>query len=330
VAYEAALEDGPAAGRHLISLAGSLQAGSEHPLARAIHDALAEQKITFLPASSVQALPGRGIAGVVEGRTLQLISRKALVEEGECPERTTPKLHRRATELEHDGRTVSWLLESAPTRRILGVFAFGDALKPSAKAAIARLTKLGVKAVMLTGDNAGSARAAARALKLCSRSIYAESLPGDKAAIISGFKGSGQIVAMVGDGINDAPALASADLGIAMASGTDVAMHVAGIVIMRSDPALVADAIDISRRTYRKIKQGLFWAFAYNVVGLPLAALGFLNPMIAGSAMAFSSVSVVANALLLRGWKPLKLPVTNSFSRRVRLKLWQTSKASTR
>jgi len=158
-----------------------------------------------------------------------------------------------------------------------------------------------VKTVMLTGDNRGAAHAVASELGIAD--VHAEVLPGDKAAIVQGLRADGQIVAMVGDGINDAPSLAAADVGIAMSTGADVAMETAGITLMRGDPRLVADAIDVSRRTYAKIRQGLFWAFAYNVLGIPLAALGMLSPVIAGAAMAFSSVSVVTNALLLRRWR---------------------------
>ena len=155
---------------------------------------------------------------------------------------------------------------------------------------------------MLSGDNKGAATAVAQQLGITD--VRAEVLPADKARIIGELKTKYGPVAMVGDGINDAPALAAADVGIAMATGTDIAMHTASITLMRGDVMLVADAIEISRRTYAKIKQNLFWAFAYNVVGIPAAALGFLNPMIAGAAMALSSVSVVSNALLLRRWKP--------------------------
>jgi Cu+-exporting ATPase len=182
------------------------------------------------------------------------------------------------------------------------LLAFGDALKAGAREAVAALHAQGVRTVLLSGDNRGSAQAAAAALGI--DEVMAEVLPADKATTIAGLRGEGRVVAMVGDGINDAPALAAADVGIAMATGTDVAMHTAGITLMRGDPRLVADAIGISRRTYSKIRQNLFWAFFYNVVGIPLAAFGFLNPIIAGAAMAFSSVSVVANALTLRRWRP--------------------------
>jgi Cu+-exporting ATPase len=184
---------------------------------------------------------------------------------------------------------------------LLGLLAFGDAVKATAREAVARLHQLGIATVMLTGDNHGSAQAVARELGI--QDVRAEVLPGDKAAVVQALRADGKVVAMVGDGVNDAPALAAADVGIAMSTGTDVAMAAAGITLMRGDPRLVADSLDVSRRTYATIKRGLFWAFAYNVVGIPLAAFGLLNPVIAGAAMAFSSVSVVANALLLRRWR---------------------------
>jgi Cu+-exporting ATPase len=204
---------------------------------------------------------------------------------------------------ESDGRTVSWLaVEEGGQLRVEGLLAFGDRLKPTSAAAVARLHAMGVDTVMLTGDNAGAAELAARELGMTR--YVAEVLPFDKAAAVRALMADGAKVAMVGDGINDAPALAAADVGIALAGGTDVAMHTAGITLMRGDPLLVADAIAISHRTYRKIRQNLGWAFVYNVVGIPVAALGLLNPVLAGAAMALSSVSVVTNALLLRRWKP--------------------------
>jgi P-type E1-E2 ATPase len=178
---------------------------------------------------------------------------------------------------------------------------FGDTLKPGAAQAIAALTAQGIDSHLISGDNRGSVQAVADALGISA--AHANVLPADKAAIINALRKDG-VVAMVGDGINDAPALAAADVGIAMGSGTDVAMHAAGITLMHGDPRLVADALDISRRTYNTIRQNLFWAFAYNLIGIPLAAAGLLNPMLAGAAMALSSVSVVSNALLLKTWKP--------------------------
>jgi len=207
--------------------------------------------------------------------------------------------------LEAQGRTVSWLAESGPNARLLGLLAFGDTAKPTAKDAIAMLHQLGIRTIMLTGDSVGAAHAIAAPLGI--DEVAAEVLPQDKAEAVAKLRGEGRVVAMVGDGINDAPALAAADVGIATATGTDVAMETAGVALLRGDPRLVAEAIDVSRRTYTKIRQGLFWAFAYNVVGIPLAAAGLLSPMVAGAAMALSSVSVVSNALLLRRWTPRQL-----------------------
>jgi Cu+-exporting ATPase len=181
------------------------------------------------------------------------------------------------------------------------LLAFGDRVKPASRQSVARLRELGIRTVMLTGDNAGSAAAVARELGI--DEVRAQLLPGDKAAVVKQLRDQGHVVAMVGDGMNDAPSLVAADVGLSMSTGTDVAMQAAGITLMRGDPRLVADSFDVSRRTWSKIRQGLFWAFAYNVLGIPLAAFGLLSPVIAGAAMAFSSVSVVANALTLRRWR---------------------------
>ena len=280
----------------LLQLAASVQQGSEHPLARAVLQAAQAQNVPPLPVTDVQALPGRGLAARVHGMELRLGSPRLMRE----MEVDLAPLQARATELERSGHTVSWL--AAMPNRLLGLIAFGDRPKTSANHAVSRLHRLGVQTVLLTGDNRGSAEAVGKALGI--DRIVAEVLPADKAAQVSALKQSGQVVAMIGDGINDAPALAAADVGIAMSTGTDVAMHTAGVTLMRGDPALVADAIDISRRTYRKIQQNLFWAFIYNLVGIPLAAFGMLNPVLAGAAMAFSSVSVIGNALLLKRWRP--------------------------
>ena len=292
----------PAAGLDeagLLRLAAAVQGGSEHPLARAVAAEAAARGVDAPAAQAVRALPGRGVAATVEDRPLLLGSRRLMEESGVA----TAALAGRAAELEAEGRTVSWLA-GAGGGPALGLLAFGDAPKPGAAEAVARLRREGVRTVMLTGDNRGSAMAAAHRLGI--DEVVAEVLPQDKADAVARLKQGGRVVAMVGDGVNDAPALAAADVGIAMATGTDVAMHAAGVTLMRGDPALVADAISISRRTYAKIRQNLFWAFAYNVVGIPLAALGLLSPVVAGAAMAFSSVSVVGNALLLRRWRPAK------------------------
>ena len=284
----------------VLRLSAALQQASDHPLARAVLDKLRERQLTVPEAKDNQALPGRGLEAVVHGQRLALGSNRLLNELGVDAGALTDT----AQALADQGRTVSWLVRrdgNVPV--LLGLLAFGDSVKPSARIAVARLHELGIKTVMLTGDNRGSAEAVARELGI--NEVRADVLPGDKAAVVQQLRAAGEVVAMVGDGINDAPALAAADVGIALSTGTDVAMETAGITLMRGDPRLVADALDVSRRTWVTIQRGLFWAFAYNVVGIPLAALGFLNPVIAGAAMAFSSVSVVGNALLLRRWRPL-------------------------
>ncbi|MFL6677465.1 MAG: heavy metal translocating P-type ATPase [Burkholderiaceae bacterium] len=283
-----------------LAMVASLEAGSEHPLARAVVQGATERGVALSAAARVQAHPGRGVAGVVDGKELRLGSARWMSELGV----DTAPMAAVADVEQHAGRTVSWVAEvAAGGPRLLGLVSFGDTPKPTAARAIDALRAAGVRAVLVSGDNATSAGTVARQLGISD--VRAEILPEGKAAIVSEFQRSGVRVAMVGDGINDAPALAAADVGIAMATGTDVAMHTAGITLMRGDPALVAEALEISRRTYAKIRQNLFWAFVYNAVGIPLAALGLLNPAIAGAAMAFSSFSVVTNSLLLRRWRGL-------------------------
>ncbi|MBV4451407.1 MULTISPECIES: heavy metal translocating P-type ATPase [Pseudomonas] len=281
----------------LLQLAGALQRGSEHPLAKAVLDACKEQGLTLADVSASQSLTGRGIAGMLDGQSLALGNRRLLEESG----LSMGELDARAAAWEAEGRTLSWLIEQGATPRVLGLFAFGDTLKPGALAAVQQLKARHISSHLLTGDNRGSARVVAEALGI--EDVHAEVLPADKAATVAELKKTG-VVAMVGDGINDAPALAAADIGIAMGGGTDVAMHAAGITLMRGDPRLVPAALEISRKTYAKIRQNLFWAFVYNLIGIPLAAFGLLNPVLAGAAMALSSVSVVSNALLLKTWKP--------------------------
>ena len=304
-----------------LALAAAVQRGSDHPLARALVAAAsgteglegvtgaASPGGSPAPATPGEqpkvahalAVPGRGVQAEVDGRTLAIGSSRWL---GELAIDLPPAIASRAKEFEAAGNTVSWLMSLATPNApaaALALIAFGDTVKPGARDAIERLAARGVTSVLVTGDNHGSAASVAAALGI--GEFHANVLPADKARVVSELKQrTGGIVAMAGDGINDAPALAAADIGMAMSTGTDVAMHTAGITLMRGDPALVADAIDISRRTYRKIRQNLFWAFVYNLVGIPLAAFGLLNPMLAGAAMAFSSVSVVTNALLLKTW----------------------------
>lgn len=285
--------------RQLLALAFAVQQHSDHPLAKAVVDRARAAGLMALPAREAKALPGRGVQAEVEERTVYLGNLRLMQE----LQVSTEGGQQFATTQEAEGRTVSWLAMSSDHGiELVGLLAFGDTLKATARNAIARLDAQGIRSVMVTGDSEGAARAVAA---MAGISEYrAQVLPGDKAAMVVALRSDHGTVAMVGDGINDAPALAAADIGIAMATGTDVAMHTAGITLMRGDPSLVADAIEISRRTYTKIRQNLFWAFIYNLVGIPLAAFGWLNPVIAGAAMAFSSVSVVSNALLLRRWKP--------------------------
>jgi len=298
-----ALESAIGAADNVLMLAASLQAGSEHPLAKAVVNAAQAKGLLLQLVQAMQAIPGRGVTGIVDGQTLYLGNTRLMEELGV----DLSILKARSAALEAEGHSVSWLCKSAPLNvskpELLGLLAFGDTIKLTAVSAITRLQDQGILTVLISGDNQGSASNVAKQLGIAK--IYAQVLPEDKANIVTQLKLTEGLVAMVGDGINDAPALAAADIGIAMSSGTDVAMQAAGITLMRGDPALVADAIDISRRTYAKIRQNLFWAFVYNVVGIPLAAMGLLSPVIAGAAMALSSFSVISNALLLKRWRPL-------------------------
>jgi Cu+-exporting ATPase len=295
----AAIEAVSLSPEHILSLAAAIQQYSDHPLAKAVIAQAARARIGIPSATNAKALPGRGAQADVQGKTVYLGNRR-LMSELNVPFDAYVRL---ADPHENAGRTVSWLaIRNEDGINVAGLIAFGDTVKQTAPKAVERLAAMHIDIVMLTGDNRGSARVVGDTLGIAK--IHADVLPADKSSAVAQLKGAGRTVAMVGDGINDAPALAAADVGIAMATGTDVAMHTAGITLMRGDPALVPDAIDISKKTYWKIRQNLGWAFIYNVIGIPLAALGYLNPVIAGAAMAMSSVSVVTNALLLRHWKP--------------------------
>ena len=296
-----------------LSLAASLQRGSEHPLAHAVVQAAKAQDLVLATPENVRAVPGYGSEGEVQGRTLLLGSLRWM---GELGFSATSTWWAQAQALQAQGATVSVLVERTPQGLTpCALLAFGDAPKPGVQAALATLRARGLRLVMISGDNAGAAQAMAQRLGLQPDEVHADVMPGDKAALVKSLQhndhGAPHVVAFVGDGINDAPALAAADVGLAMANlnadgrggGTDVAMQAAGITLMRGDVALVAGALDISARTVAKIRQNLFWAFAYNAAGIPLAALGYLSPVVAGAAMALSSVSVMTNALLLKRWK---------------------------
>ncbi|MCM2348726.1 MAG: heavy metal translocating P-type ATPase [Bacteriovoracaceae bacterium] len=295
VSFLEAFGETPAA--EVLKILATIQSGSEHPLARAVLEKADQQQINPGRATSTKALPGRGLEAVIEGKKF-LLGSKRLLEEHHLFHSEIETL---AKKREEAGETVSFLID-ATENRVLGLVSFKDTIKESARETIARLKRLGIKTMMLTGDNQGSANMVARELGI--DVVKAEVLPEHKSQVIQEFKRQGEIVGMVGDGINDAPALAAAHVGIAMSTGTDVAMHSAGITLMRGNPLLIPDAISVSRQTYSKIKQNLFWAFIYNIIGIPLAALGYLSPVVAGAAMAMSSVSVVTNSLLLKRWRP--------------------------
>ncbi|WP_034690000.1 cation-translocating P-type ATPase [Acidovorax sp. MR-S7] len=286
----------------LLAVVAGVQSGSEHPLARAVLAAAQERGLAVPAPEGVRAVPGRGTEGEVAGRSYLVGSLRWMQELGV----DLGALADQAAALQAQGATVSAVAERAENGlAACALMGFGDEPKPGAREALAALRAKGVRCVMISGDNRGAAEAMARRLGLDPEAgeVMAEVLPGDKAAAVAALKGEGRVVAMVGDGVNDAPALAAADVGMAMGNGTDVAMHAAGVTLMRGDPALVAAALDISHRTVAKIRQNLFWAFAYNVAGIPLAALGYLSPVVAGAAMALSSVSVMTNALLLKRWR---------------------------
>lgn len=313
----------------LLAVAASVQTASTHPLAHAVVQAAQEKHLALTPCSDVQAVQGRGLEASVGEHRFVMGSLRWMQELGMVP---SPLLLR-AKELQTAGATVSAVAQRHDGAVVLlGLLAFADVPKPGSAQALAALHARGIGTVMISGDNRGAALAMAQTLGLSvdKGEVVAEVLPGDKSALVAALRQRGleaiphdgvvapgalpagkglgvaarYTVAMVGDGVNDAPALAAADVGLAMGNGTDVAMHAAGITLMRGDPLLLVAALDISHRTVQKIRQNLFWAFAYNAAGIPLAALGYLNPVIAGAAMAMSSVSVLTNALLLKRWKP--------------------------
>ncbi|MGI6150008.1 MAG: copper-translocating P-type ATPase [Firmicutes bacterium] len=286
---------------YLLQLAASAEKGSEHPLGAAIVRQAEADGLEFLPLEEFQAVPGQGIVGRISGQAILLGNKKLMDEHG-----IAITLEAESHKLAEDGKTPMY---AALNGKLVGIIAVADVIKPTSRQAINLLHRMGVEVAMITGDNKRTANAIARQVGV--DRVLAEVLPEDKAREVQKLQAEGKRVAMVGDGINDAPALAQADVGIAIGSGTDVAMESADIVLMRSDLLDVPAAIELSRATIRNIKQNLFWAFAYNTAGIPLAAgvlhiFGgpLLNPMFAAAAMAFSSVSVVSNALRLRKFRP--------------------------
>lgn len=267
----------------------SLEQHSEHPLAKAIYH-YGKDQVEILPVDNFESLTGQGVTGIINGQSYFVGSKRGLKE------RNISFPEDRVLALEEEGKTVMFLTDST---KMLAMISVTDQVKASSKAAIAALHQSGIKVKMLTGDNPQTAQYIGEQVGLQASDIVAEVLPEDKAQVVKELQSNGQSVGMVGDGINDAPALALADIGIAMGSGTDIAMETADITLMNSDLLSVEKSIHLSKLTLRKIKQNLFWAFLYNVIGIPFAALGFLNPIIAGGAMAFSSVSVLLNSLSL-------------------------------
>lgn len=279
----------------LLRIAGAVEAASEHPIARAVAAAAIERVGTLSTPESFVNIEGRGVQGVVDGH-LALVGRQSLLEDWSIV--LDDRLATAKNSAETAGQTVVCVAWDGKTRGLLVV---ADAIKPTSREAVAAFKQLGLTPILLTGDNATVAREVARAVGI--ETVLAEVLPQDKADTVRRLQTEGKTVAMVGDGVNDAAALATADLGLAMGTGTDAAIEAADITLVRGDLRAVADAVRLARRTLGTIKTNLFWAFAYNVAAIPLAAFGLLNPMIAGAAMAFSSVFVVSNSLRLRGFR---------------------------
>ncbi|MDX1251537.1 MAG: heavy metal translocating P-type ATPase [Gammaproteobacteria bacterium] len=282
---------GAATEADILRLAAAVEAGSEHPLGEAIVRAAQHRELVLPKVADFEAIPGHGIRGQVEGRQVLMGNRRLFAREGI----DTAPAEETMSRLETEGKTamlVGW------DGMLSGIIAVADTLKPEAQEAVLALRQEGVEVILLTGDNQRTAQAIA--VQLGITRVIAEVLPGDKARIIQELRQQGKAVAMVGDGVNDAPALAVADIGIAIGSGSDVAKETGGIVLIKNDVRDVVAAIRLSRATMRKIKQNLFWAFIYNTVGIPIAALGFLNPIIAAAAMALSSLSVIVNSATLK------------------------------
>jgi len=302
IAYDEQGEQKPEGDKDVLLYASALERGSEHSLADAILVAAEERGIAEEPVDGFQAIPGEGVSGKVSGRAALLGNRRLMNEHGI----ETAIMEDTIAGLEAQGKTVMIL---GLAGKIAGLVAVADTIKEGAPQAITRLHTLGIETIMITGDNARTAAAIAKQARI--KRVLAEVMPEDKAAEVQKLQTEGKIVAMVGDGINDAPALAQADIGMALGSGTDIAIESGEIVLIKDDIRDVVAAIELSRATIRKIRQNMFWALFYNTLGIPVAAGVLypffhimLRPEIAGAAMALSSVSVVSNSLLLRRFKP--------------------------
>jgi len=283
--------------QELLELASITEKNSEHPLGAAIYEDGKKRLGTVPDPDEFEAIPGRGVKAVYQGKTIFMGTRKLMLE----MDIDIGTLNATLESLENNGKTAMLM---AVDHKVEAVIAVADTLKETSKEAIEDLQNMGVDVYMITGDNQRTANAIAKQVGITN--VLAEVLPENKAVEVEKLKKSGKVVAMVGDGINDAPALATADIGMAIGTGTDVAIEAADITLMRGDLRMIPAAIRLSRKTMQKIKQNLFWAFFYNIIGIPFAAFGFLNPMIAGGAMAFSSVSVVTNSLSLKRYNPGK------------------------
>jgi Cu+-exporting ATPase len=280
---------------YVVQVAATLESGSEHPLAKAVLDRAAAANVTAVPMTAFNAVPGKGVQANIDGRPAALGSPRFIAGLG------IAFAAGQTAALQGQGKTV---IVVAHDGKAIGLIAIADPLRPTSRAAMERLAQLGIDVIMLTGDNQVTAQSIAAQAGIAH--FEAEVLPQHKSERVNQLKQRNRVVGMVGDGVNDAPALAAADVSFAIGAGSDVAIHAADITLMRNDLMSVVDAISLSRSTLGKIRQNLFFAFFYNVLGIPLAAIGMLSPVIAGAAMAMSSVSVVSNSLLLKRWRPVK------------------------
>jgi heavy metal translocating P-type ATPase len=288
------LTDGDEA--RFLRLVGSVEAASGHPIGKAVAMGADERDVALVTPERVESLSGLGVVGTVDGVEVVVGKEKLVVDRGLLvDDRWTGALER----LESEGKTAFLAGWGGEVR---GVIAVADTVRESSREAVGRLAGSGIRSLMVTGDNQRTATRIAEQSGIAE--VHAEVMPGDKAGLVEQIQRQGQVVAFVGDGINDAPALIQADLGLAVGTGTDVALEAGDVVLLNGDPRLVATAIDLAGSTYRVIRQNLFWAFGYNVAAIPLAAIGRLDPMIAAAAMAFSSLSVVLNALRLKRYQP--------------------------